>query len=90
MGESPFRNDDVYIFLEKLKMGCHLPIPSNCPENVYKVMEECWRISPEERPNWSSLTSQMHTLCASKVFFYSVNKIYFKNVFCLFSSCSTI
>ena len=69
-GESPFKDVSIDVFFEYLRVGKHLPMPANCPNEVYyDVMKECWRMAPSERPSWPRIVDTMHNLCASKGFF---------------------
>ena len=71
MGESPFKDLHVEIFLEKLRDGGYPEWPEKwgCPPNVYETMQDCWNLQPNDRPCWPALVDRMHTLCASKFFF---------------------
>jgi len=39
--------------------GKRLDKPTICPEEVYKVMLQCWHIDPERRPSFKSLFDQL-------------------------------
>ena len=66
MGESPFKNIPVDIFLEKLRDGLYLEQPYSCSNDIYAIMEQCWRYCPNDRPSWAILVHQIQTLVASK------------------------
>ena len=66
MGESPFKDVPIDVFMEKIRDGAHPGKPYNCPEDIYWIMEECWSLFPNDRPSWSDLADQLHKLCASK------------------------
>lgn len=70
MGESPFKDVQIDVFMEKLRNGVtYLAQPKFCPSSVYAVMQDCWRFLPQDRPSWPSLVNRMHILCASKFTF---------------------
>lgn len=66
MGESPFKDVPIDIFMEHLKRGGHPSQPYNCPPCLFNVMLDCWRFLPNDRPSWPLLVDRMHILCASK------------------------
>lgn len=41
--------------LQQVTWGYRLPRPASCPAEVYALMLECWRSSPEERPAFAAL-----------------------------------
>ena len=69
MGESPFKDVPIDVFMERLRVGYHPEQPLNCPHEVFQVMFDCWGLYPNERPVWADLVHRMHNLCASKYFY---------------------
>jgi len=67
MGESPFKEVQIEVFLERLRQPSfrHPEQPTNCPADVYQVMKDCWHILAQDRPSWPSIKDRMHTLTAS-------------------------
>lgn len=43
--------------LEQVEHGYHMPCPPGCPASLYEVMEQTWRLDPEERPTFEYLQS---------------------------------
>ncbi|KAB0393360.1 hypothetical protein E2I00_012052 [Balaenoptera physalus] len=43
--------------LEQVEHGYHMPCPPGCPASLYEVMEQTWRLDPEERPTFDYLQS---------------------------------
>uniref|UniRef100_A0A8D2KXU3 Tyrosine-protein kinase n=1 Tax=Varanus komodoensis TaxID=61221 RepID=A0A8D2KXU3_VARKO len=41
--------------IQNLERGYRMPMPDNCPEELYKLMLQCWKDSPEERPTFEYL-----------------------------------
>jgi len=63
MGESPFKDVHFEQFMEDLRTGAHPAQPPYCPNNVYTVMQACWRFRPEDRPTWDKVVDSMYDLC---------------------------
>nr|XP_057912075.1 tyrosine-protein kinase Fer isoform X2 [Doryrhamphus excisus] len=40
---------------EQVEKGYRMACPQRCPDDVYKVMQRCWKYNPEERPKFSEL-----------------------------------
>ena len=62
MGESPFRNDPVKLYFEKLRDGVYLEQPLDCSDEIYAIMKQCWSYQPDHRPTWADLVHQLQTL----------------------------
>lgn len=45
--------------LQQVMRGYRLPRPAPCPAEVYTLMLECWRGSPEERPAFAALQEKL-------------------------------
>ncbi|KAG8143009.1 hypothetical protein E2320_000290, partial [Naja naja] len=41
--------------IENLERGYRMPQPDNCPEELYKLMLQCWKDKPEQRPTFEFL-----------------------------------
>ncbi|XP_054894732.1 tyrosine-protein kinase Lck [Poeciliopsis prolifica] len=41
--------------IQNLEQGYRMPAPENCPDELYDIMNECWRERPEERPTFDYL-----------------------------------
>lgn len=41
--------------IQNLERGYRMPPPDNCPEELYKLMLQCWKESPEQRPTFEFL-----------------------------------
>lgn len=42
--------------LEALEQGQRLQQPQGCPDNIYEMMQECWKFLPSERPDFVYLS----------------------------------
>ncbi|GMR48348.1 hypothetical protein PMAYCL1PPCAC_18543, partial [Pristionchus mayeri] len=56
---SQLSNHSVRSFLES---GGRLSQPLYCPDNVYELLLSCWRVSPMDRPSFSSLHHSLSAL----------------------------
>ncbi|XP_034269217.1 tyrosine-protein kinase Lck isoform X2 [Pantherophis guttatus] len=41
--------------IQNLEKGYRMPHPDNCPEELYKLMLQCWRDNPKQRPTFEFL-----------------------------------
>lgn len=41
--------------LQQVERGYRMPAPPGCPELLYQIMCDCWRLKAEERPTFESL-----------------------------------
>ncbi|XP_039442885.1 fibroblast growth factor receptor homolog 1-like [Culex pipiens pallens] len=48
---------DWQSFLEYLKQGHRLEQPTNCPDEIYQLMEACWEFNPENRPTFEQISA---------------------------------
>ena len=54
--EMPFRNDDPMHVVFAVCEGKKLPeIPEDCPTHFRKLMKNCWKMEPKERPTVDSI-----------------------------------
>lgn len=57
--------------LDLLSSGFRLPCPTRCPQNIYRIMMDCWAAEPSKRPSFHALHSQLDSIYA---------RIYFKTI----------
>ncbi|NXE04355.1 LCK kinase, partial [Lophotis ruficrista] len=43
--------------IQNLERGYRMPQPDNCPQELYELMMQCWKESPEERPTFEYMKS---------------------------------
>ncbi|KAI1231199.1 hypothetical protein IHE44_0008136 [Lamprotornis superbus] len=43
--------------IQNLERGYRMPQPDNCPPELYELMRQCWKESPEERPTFEFMKS---------------------------------
>ncbi|XP_055350318.1 tyrosine-protein kinase receptor Tie-1-like [Paramacrobiotus metropolitanus] len=72
MGATPYaathciQKQSVGDFLAGLKNGLRLDKPMTCPEFIYHLMQQCWQLSPEDRPNFAVLSEQFKIILDSE------------------------
>eukprot|EP00043_Microstomoeca_roanoka_P027399 m.14410 g.14410 ORF g.14410 m.14410 type:complete len:623 (-) comp7608_c0_seq1:271-2139(-) len=58
-GRKPYHgmsNKDVVM---KLETGYRMECPPGCPESLYKIMLDCWKTEPQERPAFEGLVFRL-------------------------------
>lgn len=66
LGEVPYdwlSNKEVS---EQIATGLRLSKPGNCPGNIWKIIEGCWNMEPQARPNFLKLCQDLKN-CESEV-----------------------
>ncbi|XP_004430247.1 PREDICTED: tyrosine-protein kinase Srms [Ceratotherium simum simum] len=58
-GQCPYKGMSNHETLQQIMRGYRLPRPAACPAEVYLLMLECWRGSPEERPAFAVLQEKL-------------------------------
>ena len=48
--------------IQQISNGYRLSLPQNCPDEVYAVMLDCWRVEPKERPSFKNLFETLDDL----------------------------
>ena len=65
-GHSPYPDMEIQAwehFIQFLKDGNRPPLPSGCPEDIYEIMQKCWKLNPDERPSVSDLIDTFTPKC---------------------------
>ncbi|XP_055903201.1 tyrosine-protein kinase Shark [Eupeodes corollae] len=55
-GDPPYGDIRGVDAIELIESGQRLQKPPKCPDNVYKIMENCWNYKPKDRPTFRYLT----------------------------------
>eukprot|EP00123_Amoebidium_parasiticum_P013344 comp21903_c0_seq3/m.31441 comp21903_c0_seq3/g.31441 ORF comp21903_c0_seq3/g.31441 comp21903_c0_seq3/m.31441 type:complete len:100 (-) comp21903_c0_seq3:888-1187(-) len=58
-GSNPYPGMTNQGVLEEVNKGYRMPCPDKCPDYVYKIMLDCWKATPEDRPTFDSLASKL-------------------------------
>ena len=56
-GELPYRGMDNKMVAKSVMEGFRLPLPADCPEQVYAVMIACWHKIPLKRPTFVHIST---------------------------------
>ena len=43
----------------QIEVGYRMPAPTDCPTEVYGVMQQCWQYDPEERPDFATILNML-------------------------------
>ncbi|XP_053376681.1 hepatocyte growth factor receptor-like [Mercenaria mercenaria] len=61
-GVNPYPTVDNWDILRYLKAGRRLYKPDFCPDEMYRIMQQCWNWNPDERPLFGDLTIKIPEL----------------------------
>ena len=73
-GRVPYPDMTINEVRKQVKQGYRMPRPPGCPDPLYQIMLECWRIKPEERPTFKYLKHQLED------YFVSTERKYIGNI----------
>jgi hypothetical protein len=48
--------------IEQVQNGYRLPPPEDCPEDMYKIMGQCWASEPAARPTFEELAEKLEAM----------------------------
>ncbi|KAG9340921.1 hypothetical protein JZ751_020114 [Albula glossodonta] len=65
LGGSPYPGIPVEELFKLLKEGHRMDKPSNCPQELYMRMRECWHAVPTQRPTFKQLVEELDRLLLS-------------------------
>ena len=58
--------------VQQLEKGFRMPQMPGCPDGLYKIMFECWKTEPTERPTFQSLRFRLEDFFSSGEANYAV------------------
>ncbi|CAH1783578.1 unnamed protein product [Owenia fusiformis] len=61
-GVSPYPEVDGWDMVRYLKSGRRLPQPTYCPNELYRIMYDCWNPKPKARPTFDELHDMVANL----------------------------
>uniref|UniRef100_A0A3P8U667 non-specific protein-tyrosine kinase n=1 Tax=Amphiprion percula TaxID=161767 RepID=A0A3P8U667_AMPPE len=61
-GKMPYEGKSNKEVLDLLSSGFRLPCPTRCPQNIYRIMMDCWAAEPSKRPSFHALHSQLDSI----------------------------
>lgn len=73
LGASPYPGVDVHNLYNLLKAGYRMEKPSNCSQQLYKLMISCWHQEPSMRPSFKELTSHWERMLEDGVEYLDLN-----------------
>ena len=56
---------DLANLIEGLSLGKRLMIPSLCPKSIGDMIQECFDLDPEKRPNFTEIKDNINVACQS-------------------------
>ncbi|KAH0948767.1 hypothetical protein HN011_004634 [Eciton burchellii] len=73
LGASPYPGVDVHNLYNLLKAGYRMEKPTNCSQQLYKLMVSCWHQEPAMRPSFKELTSHWERMLEDGVEYLDLN-----------------
>ena len=58
-GSFPYPGMNNELVIKNLKSGARMWRPMRCPEKLYKIMRNCWKEVPDDRPTFETLQWQL-------------------------------
>ena len=58
-GQEPYQDLSTTQAAEHIVTGTYMPRPEGCPEGLYTVMLECWKLDPWSRPTFDKLLEKL-------------------------------
>ncbi|XP_052663173.1 tyrosine-protein kinase Fes/Fps isoform X4 [Harpia harpyja] len=62
LGAVPYANLSNQQTREAVEQGMRLDPPEQCPEEVYRLMQQCWEYEPHKRPSFSTIHQDLITI----------------------------
>ncbi|XP_040979809.1 tyrosine-protein kinase Fes/Fps isoform X4 [Aquila chrysaetos chrysaetos] len=62
LGAVPYANLSNQQTREAVEQGVRLDPPEQCPEEVYRLMQQCWEYEPHKRPSFSTIHQDLITI----------------------------
>lgn len=64
-GRVPYPRVPVEDVAQHVDKGYRMDSPDGCPENMYRIMHECWQKDPSLRPNFTRIERQVEAMTAT-------------------------
>eukprot|EP00042_Codosiga_hollandica_P021547 m.75722 g.75722 ORF g.75722 m.75722 type:complete len:543 (+) comp50415_c0_seq1:286-1914(+) len=64
-GRTPYPGMNNAEVIQKVEVGYRMPLPPGTPDQLYRIMLECWREEPDERPTFESLHYRLEDFFAN-------------------------
>ncbi|XP_041107440.1 proto-oncogene tyrosine-protein kinase ROS-like [Polyodon spathula] len=62
LGEQPYPAYSNLEVLHLVRSGGRLPSPTNCPDDIYDLMQKCWHKEPSMRPSFQYIQDRVEQL----------------------------
>ncbi|XP_046579109.1 LOW QUALITY PROTEIN: proto-oncogene tyrosine-protein kinase receptor Ret-like [Haliotis rubra] len=62
LGANPYPGIAPERLFSLLRSGYRMDRPDDCPEEVYAIMQKCWKAEPEDRPTFHKLADILDTM----------------------------
>lgn len=64
----PFPGEHGSVIGTKIRdSGYHPRRPDNCPDCLWELLEECWALDPEQRPDFSNIAQRLGAMLQTMV-----------------------
>ncbi|XP_022111573.1 tyrosine-protein kinase receptor Tie-1-like isoform X2 [Acanthaster planci] len=67
LGATPYEDTKSKDLPSRLENGYRMLKPSNCDDEIYSLMTQCWQEDPKERPAFKKLTSILKTMAENQI-----------------------
>ncbi|KAL5004291.1 hypothetical protein ScPMuIL_017747 [Solemya velum] len=71
-GMQPWYQLTNHEVIHQIQNGCLLECPSNCPDEIYKIILGCWRKQPQDRIKIKEIRSRLDVLCLSQPYYLDI------------------
>lgn len=71
LGSSPYPAMSAIEVARHIKADYRMPKPPKCEDKVYRLMCDCWKANPNERPNFETLELELRQLLNVQKHYYS-------------------
>ncbi|CAF1176771.1 unnamed protein product [Rotaria sp. Silwood1] len=61
-GASPYPKIELCQVFDHLRAGNRMERPPGCPTDVYNLMQKCWRWTPDERPTFKEIHTELESM----------------------------
>ncbi|XP_022111619.1 angiopoietin-1 receptor-like [Acanthaster planci] len=67
LGATPYEDIKSKDLPSRLENGYRMPKPSNCDDELYGLMMQCWQEDPKERPAFKTLVSILKSIAENQI-----------------------
>lgn len=59
LGKVPYPDTELADVITRIRSGYRLPCPSGCPNDIYRVMLQCWEYDAPQRPTFKAIKASL-------------------------------